>query len=162
LGSIFDKNITDVFFDLDHTLWDFDKNSEYTFRFIFDNEKINLSLKLFLPIYNSNNHYFWSLYRQDKISYEELRIIRLKKSFSDLKFKVSNKKIEKISEIYFKSLIESFIKKLNVIKFLKYISEIFSIFLFETLNFKSEKLFFNLIILNSSYEILSCLYKLQK
>ena len=119
MGLIFDKNITDVFFDLDHTLWDFDKNSEYTFRFIFDNEKINLSLKLFLPIYNSNNHYFWSLYRQDKISYEELRIIRLKKSFSDLKFKVSNKKIEKISEIYFKNLITfNFLMK-DSIKLLK-------------------------------------------
>ena len=119
MDLIFDKNITDVFFDLDHTLWDFDKNSEYTFRFIFDNEKINLSLKLFLPIYNSNNHYFWSLYRQDKISYEELRIIRLKKSFSDLKFKVSNKKIEKISEIYFKNLITfNFLMK-DSIKLLK-------------------------------------------
>ena len=27
--------ITDVFFDLDHTLWDFDKNSELTFDKIF-------------------------------------------------------------------------------------------------------------------------------
>ena len=25
------KNITDVFFDLDHTLWDFDRNSELAF-----------------------------------------------------------------------------------------------------------------------------------
>ena len=29
------KNITDVFFDLDHTLWDFDKNSEMAFDAIF-------------------------------------------------------------------------------------------------------------------------------
>jgi putative hydrolase of the HAD superfamily len=28
-------HITDVFFDLDHTLWDFDKNSEITFDTIF-------------------------------------------------------------------------------------------------------------------------------
>lgn len=28
-------NITDVFFDLDHTLWDFDKNSALTFDKIF-------------------------------------------------------------------------------------------------------------------------------
>jgi putative hydrolase of the HAD superfamily len=25
------ENIKDVFFDLDHTLWDFEKNSELTF-----------------------------------------------------------------------------------------------------------------------------------
>jgi len=29
------KNITDIFFDLDHTLWDFDKNSEMAFDAIF-------------------------------------------------------------------------------------------------------------------------------
>lgn len=26
------EGITDVFFDLDHTLWDFDKNSRLTFK----------------------------------------------------------------------------------------------------------------------------------
>lgn len=29
------EGITDVFFDLDHTLWDFDKNSRLTFKKIF-------------------------------------------------------------------------------------------------------------------------------
>ena len=40
-----DKNrITDVFFDLDHTLWDFEKNSALTFEKIFD--ELNLDLNL--------------------------------------------------------------------------------------------------------------------
>ena len=35
-----DKNqITDVFFDLDHTLWDFEKNSALTFEKIFEEAK---------------------------------------------------------------------------------------------------------------------------
>ena len=104
MKSIFDKNITDIFFDLDHTIWDFDKNSECTFKYIFGKEKIKLSLNFFLPVYNSNNHHFWSLYRKDKISYEQLRILRLKKSFCDLKFKISDTHIEKISKMYFKKL----------------------------------------------------------
>ena len=29
------EGITDVFFDLDHTLWDFEKNSELTYKKIF-------------------------------------------------------------------------------------------------------------------------------
>jgi putative hydrolase of the HAD superfamily len=29
------ENITDIFFDLDHTLWDFEKKSELTFAKIF-------------------------------------------------------------------------------------------------------------------------------
>ena len=38
------KHITDIFFDLDHTLWDFDKNSEITYKIIFDELKIEVSL----------------------------------------------------------------------------------------------------------------------
>ena len=30
------ETITDVFFDLDHTLWDFEKNSALTFEKIFN------------------------------------------------------------------------------------------------------------------------------
>ena len=29
---IYKNKITDLFFDLDHTLWDFEKNSELTFK----------------------------------------------------------------------------------------------------------------------------------
>jgi len=32
---MFDHEITDFFFDLDHTLWDFEKNSALTFAKIF-------------------------------------------------------------------------------------------------------------------------------
>jgi putative hydrolase of the HAD superfamily len=43
-----DKNqITNIFFDLDHTLWDFEKNSALTFEKIFEQLKINLNLNLF-------------------------------------------------------------------------------------------------------------------
>ena len=46
--------ITDVFFDLDHTLWDFDKNSELTFDKIFKMNAINIELDDFSNI-NLNN-----------------------------------------------------------------------------------------------------------
>ena len=45
------NGITDVFFDLDHTLWDFDKNSALTFGKIFDLNSIKVDLDTFLFFY---------------------------------------------------------------------------------------------------------------
>ena len=55
------KQITDVFFDLDHTLWDFEKNSALTFEKIFDKLNIDLNLDNFLLTYNGINHQYWKL-----------------------------------------------------------------------------------------------------
>jgi len=41
---------TDIFFDLDHTLWDFEKNSEITFNIIFDKHNININIVTFRKI----------------------------------------------------------------------------------------------------------------
>jgi putative hydrolase of the HAD superfamily len=49
------NNITHVFFDLDHTLWDFDKNSSLTFNKIFKLNNIDIELKDFLKIYEPIN-----------------------------------------------------------------------------------------------------------
>jgi len=43
--------IEHVFFDLDHTLWDFEKNSELTFQKIFSKNKIHLKIEDFLEVY---------------------------------------------------------------------------------------------------------------
>jgi len=99
--KIFDKNsITDIFFDLDHTLWDFEKNSELTFKKIFNSIGIKISLNNFLEIYKPINHKFWKLYRENKISRDKLRHERLKITFLKLNFKIDNNQIVKISEMY--------------------------------------------------------------
>jgi putative hydrolase of the HAD superfamily len=68
------------FFDLDHTLWDFDKNSEITFDTIFKNNHPS-EIKLFIEKYVPINQECWKLYQYDKITHEELRYNRLKHSF---------------------------------------------------------------------------------
>ena len=40
-----------LFFDLDHTLWDFDKNSALTFEKIFKINNIQVDLEEFLMVY---------------------------------------------------------------------------------------------------------------
>ena len=40
-----------IFFDLDHTLWDFDKNSALTFKKIFELNNLEIDLTEFLEVY---------------------------------------------------------------------------------------------------------------
>ncbi|MEL6484803.1 MAG: noncanonical pyrimidine nucleotidase, YjjG family, partial [Bacteroidota bacterium] len=48
---MFKEQISDVFFDLDHTLWDFEKNSALTFQRIFKSQNIAVPLDGFLEVY---------------------------------------------------------------------------------------------------------------
>jgi putative hydrolase of the HAD superfamily len=72
------KNKTDIFFDLDHTLWDFEKNSALAFEKIFEKHQLDLNLEEFLLHYIPTNLKYWKLYRDEKISQEDLRYHRLK------------------------------------------------------------------------------------
>ena len=116
------NKITDIFFDLDHTLWDFEKNSALTFEEIFDELKINLNLNEFLAAYNVINHYYWKLYRENKISKEELRHKRLIKTFQAIDFGFDPNSIPLISNQYilhlstFSNLFEGTISLLEGLK----------------------------------------------
>lgn len=98
------NKIEHVFFDLDHTLWDFDKNSEQTFEFILRKNKINVELEEFLKVYMPINLKYWRMFRNDEVSKEELRYGRLKESFDFLKLKIDDKTIHLLSEDYIKFL----------------------------------------------------------
>jgi putative hydrolase of the HAD superfamily len=50
-----------LFFDLDHTLWDFDKNSALTFEYIFKINSIEVNLNTFLEVYMPINLAYWKL-----------------------------------------------------------------------------------------------------
>ena len=93
-------NIKDIFFDLDHTLWDFDKNSALTFQKIFDENNIEVELQRFLKIYEPLNLNYWKLYREDKIDKESLRYGRLADTFKAINYQVSDVVIHQLSEDY--------------------------------------------------------------
>jgi putative hydrolase of the HAD superfamily len=94
------NSVTDVFFDLDHTLWDFEKNSGLTFNKIFLELNFPFSLDVFLKFYNPINHAQWKLYRENKITQEDLRFNRLNKTFEKLNYSASIGLINNISEKY--------------------------------------------------------------
>lgn len=77
-----------IFFDLDHTLWDFDKNAEETLNELYHSYELrNLGLHscdIFIETYTANNHQLWADYHLGKISKEVLRQTRFKKTFIDL------------------------------------------------------------------------------
>jgi putative hydrolase of the HAD superfamily len=101
---MFEKIVTDVFFDLDHTLWDFEKNSSLTFAKILTQNEINIALSDFLEVYVPTNFAFWKLYREEKITKEQLRYQRLKSVFDKLELVVSDEMILKLADEYIQYL----------------------------------------------------------
>ena len=99
--------IKDVFFDLDHTLWDFDKNSELTFETIFNRNHPAIETKEFIEKYVPINQACWKLYQYDKISHEELRYKRLKYSFDAINYTISDEEIGSIAQEYIQLLPEN-------------------------------------------------------
>jgi putative hydrolase of the HAD superfamily len=77
-----------IFFDLDHTIWDFDRNAEETLYELYDVYKLDEiglpSAGLFIETYTRNNHQLWADYHTGKISKTELRETRFKKTFIEL------------------------------------------------------------------------------
>jgi len=98
------KHITDIFFDLDHTLWDFDKNSELAFERIFKEKFPEISTNKFVQVYAPINQACWKLYQVDQISHEELRYKRLKDSFDALDYQISDENINQIAIDYIEFL----------------------------------------------------------
>ena len=73
--------IQHVFFDLDHTLWDFEKNSDLTFQKVFKINNLQIDINSFLEIYKPLNFSYWKLYREEKVTKSALRYGRLKETF---------------------------------------------------------------------------------
>jgi len=96
--------IEHVFFDLDHTLWDFEKNSGLTFEKIFIENKIDVKIDDFLKVYVPLNLAYWKLYRNEKVTKEELRYARLKKSFDAINYTISDALIDKLATEYIENL----------------------------------------------------------
>ena len=96
--------VKDIFFDLDHTLWDFDKNSMLAFKRVFKKFKITIEFHAFLKIYEPINVEYWKKYREDKVSKENLRSGRLIDSFNFFDLIYTTEKIDEIADAYIKEL----------------------------------------------------------
>lgn len=96
--------ITDVFFDLDHTLWDFDKNSEMAFDRIFKSNFPEINTQDFIEKYIPVNQECWRLYQNEKITHQELRYNRLKHTFDLLGMVIADDDINQMANDYIEYL----------------------------------------------------------
>ncbi|MGA9650375.1 YjjG family noncanonical pyrimidine nucleotidase [Pedobacter sp.] len=82
------QNKKHIFFDLDHTIWDFDRNAQETLNELFHTYKLNElglnSCEVFISTYTENNHQLWADYHLGKITKEFLRAERFSKTFIQL------------------------------------------------------------------------------
>lgn len=116
------EKIKHVFFDLDHTLWDFEKNSALTFEGLLQQHEVNIPLDHFLQVYVPLNREYWKRYRLGEFTAEELRYARLEEVFSRLNYTASPELIHLLAEGYidqlssFPHLIEGTLEVLEYLK----------------------------------------------
>lgn len=87
----------DLFFDLDHTLWDFETNSKETIQELYNTHRLEalgiVDFDGFYNTYSAHNHRLWDRYTKGFIKQEELRWKRVYLSLLD--FKVANEPLAK-------------------------------------------------------------------
>ncbi|MEZ5018317.1 MAG: YjjG family noncanonical pyrimidine nucleotidase [Flavipsychrobacter sp.] len=83
------KQYKHLFFDLDHTLWDFDKNSRYTLEKLYQEYELEqrgiYDFEEFFTKYNAHNDKLWDKFRKGHIKRDELRWKRLWLTLIDYK-----------------------------------------------------------------------------
>ncbi|MEO6405291.1 MAG: YjjG family noncanonical pyrimidine nucleotidase [Ferruginibacter sp.] len=86
-----------IFFDLDHTLWDFDKNAEVALAEVFTRfqleEKIKDDFKKFYENYLIHNSILWDRYHKGFINAEDLKWKRMWRTLLD--FKIADEALAK-------------------------------------------------------------------
>ena len=97
---IYHMKIQHVFFDLDHTLWDFEKNSALTFQEILPASNITVDFNMFIKTYIPINFSYWKKYRLEQVTKKELKYLRLKETFDTLDYDVNDDIIHHLSEEY--------------------------------------------------------------
>ena len=82
------KTYRHLFFDLDHTLWDFDRNAGETLETLFDLHDLGrygtFTVAEFVARYQDINHALWRLYQANKISQTQLRATRFVRTLTRL------------------------------------------------------------------------------
>lgn len=82
------QTIKHIFFDLDHTIWDFDRNAQETLLELYEVYQLQAlglhSPHEFIERYTENNHRLWAQYHLGQISKETLREERFRTTFLEL------------------------------------------------------------------------------
>lgn len=96
-----------LFFDLDHTLWDFEANARATLEVLYSNLQLEArginDFELFYRNYLAHNEKLWERYRKGYIKQEELRVKRMWLSLLD--FKIADDQLSHAMSVQFLDLL---------------------------------------------------------
>jgi putative hydrolase of the HAD superfamily len=96
-----------LFFDLDHTLWDFDSNARVTLEAIYEDLQLKTrgvhDFELFYRNYLAHNERLWDRYRRGYIRQDELRVKRMWLALLD--FKIADDALSKAMSVKFLDLL---------------------------------------------------------
>ena len=113
-----------LFFDLDHTLWDFDSNAKATLKELFSEElaqKTGAEFNHFYERYLFHNAHLWKRYEAGFIGVEELKWKRMWRTLLD--FKVADDLLSKTLSVKFLEILptktEVFPHTFEILKYLK-------------------------------------------
>jgi putative hydrolase of the HAD superfamily len=115
-----------LFFDLDHTLWDFEENARITLLELYDSMSLRdrgiNDFPLFHKNYLAHNEKLWERYRNGYIKQEELRLKRMWLALLD--FKIADEKLAKDMSVQFLDLLPTrTILFPHAIEILEYLSD---------------------------------------
>jgi putative hydrolase of the HAD superfamily len=98
-----------LFFDLDHTLWDFEANARATLAHLYEDLKLQErgvhDFELFYKNYLIYNEKLWERYRNGHIQQQELRIKRMRMALLD--FKIADEALAEKMNVQFLDLLPS-------------------------------------------------------
>lgn len=97
------KNITHIFFDLDHTLWDYDTNARETLTELFEMHELNryyTTVDSFIKAFHYTNHRLWKRYNKGEIGRDFIRENRFRQLF-ETRGNISDTLNESLSSYFF-------------------------------------------------------------
>lgn len=114
-----------IFFDLDHTIWDFEANAKETLQDIFLINKLDekgiTDFEKFVEFYSYHNKLLWSKYTKGLIKQEELKWKRMYLAL--LEFKIANEELAKKMGVDFTTIlphkIHLFYYSVEILQYLK-------------------------------------------
>ncbi len=101
------KKYTHLFFDLDHTLWDFESNARATLMTLYEDLELHArgvnDFDLFYRNYLVHNELLWERYRNGLLKQDELRIKRMRLALLD--FRISDDVLSEKMNVQFLDLL---------------------------------------------------------
>ncbi|MDH5396943.1 MAG: YjjG family noncanonical pyrimidine nucleotidase [Cyclobacteriaceae bacterium] len=77
-----------IFFDLDHTLWDYKRNSKMTLEGLYHKHlNVNNRFDYFYSRFDTINEHLWNLYHQGKINRDDIRVKRFRTLLGEMGIK---------------------------------------------------------------------------